>query len=62
MRDLEADRSKNKRTLANILGREASRWEYYILVGGSYLLLVILVSARRAPLCLARPAHPPQRH
>lgn len=43
MRDLEADRSKNKRTLANILGREASRWEYYILVGGSYFLLMVLV-------------------
>jgi 1,4-dihydroxy-2-naphthoate octaprenyltransferase len=49
MRDLEADRSKNKRTLANILGREASRWEYYILVGGSYLLLVSLVLLRIAP-------------
>jgi 1,4-dihydroxy-2-naphthoate octaprenyltransferase len=49
MRDLEADRAKNKRTLANILGREASRWEYYILVGGSYLLLVLLVLLRVAP-------------
>jgi 1,4-dihydroxy-2-naphthoate octaprenyltransferase len=49
MRDLEADRAKNKRTLANILGREASRWEYYILVGGSYLLLVALVVTRIAP-------------
>ncbi len=49
MRDLEADRSKNKRTLANILGRKASRWEYYILVGGSYLLLVVLVLLSVAP-------------
>ena len=49
MRDLEADRDKNKRTLANILGREASRWEYYILVGGSYLILVALVILRVAP-------------
>jgi 1,4-dihydroxy-2-naphthoate polyprenyltransferase len=49
MRDLEADRTKNKRTLANILGREASRWEYYILVGGSYLILVALVLLRIAP-------------
>jgi 1,4-dihydroxy-2-naphthoate octaprenyltransferase len=44
MRDLEADRAKNKRTLANLWGREASRWEYYVLVGGSYLLLVALVA------------------
>jgi 1,4-dihydroxy-2-naphthoate octaprenyltransferase len=49
MRDLETDRANNKRTLANILGREASRWEYYILVGGSYLLLVALVLLRIAP-------------
>ena len=50
MRDLEADRNRNKRTLANLLGRTASRWEYYILVGGSYLLLVLLVALRVAPL------------
>lgn len=49
MRDLDEDRSKNKRTLANILGREVSRWEYYILVGGSYLLLLVLVLLRIAP-------------
>jgi 1,4-dihydroxy-2-naphthoate octaprenyltransferase len=49
MRDLDADRAKNKRTLANILGRKASRWEYYILVGGSYLLLLVLVLLRVAP-------------
>ena len=49
MRDLEDDLAKNKRTLANILGREASRWEYYILVGGSYILLIALVLLRIAP-------------
>jgi 1,4-dihydroxy-2-naphthoate octaprenyltransferase len=49
MRDLEDDKAKNKRTLANILGRQASRWEYYILVGGAYLLLVALVILRVAP-------------
>jgi 1,4-dihydroxy-2-naphthoate polyprenyltransferase len=49
MRDLDADLSKNKRTLANILGRKASRWEYYILVGGSYLMLIVLVLLRIAP-------------
>lgn len=49
MRDLEGDRVKNKRTLANILGRRASRWEYYILVGGSYLILILLVVFKVAP-------------
>ena len=49
MRDLEADRDRNKRTLANILGRKASRWEYYALLGGSYLLLVLFVALRIAP-------------
>lgn len=49
MRDLEGDLANNKRTLANILGREASRWEYYLLVGGSYLILVALVVLRVAP-------------
>jgi 1,4-dihydroxy-2-naphthoate octaprenyltransferase len=49
MRDLEADRDRNKRTLANLLGRQASRWEYYLLVGGSYPLLVALVAAGIAP-------------
>jgi 1,4-dihydroxy-2-naphthoate octaprenyltransferase len=49
MRDIESDRANNKRTLANLLGRSASRWEYYFLVGGSYLLLVVLVAAGIAP-------------
>ena len=49
MRDLETDRNNKKRTLANLLGRKASRWEYYLLVGGSYLLLVLLVVLGLAP-------------
>lgn len=49
MRDLEGDLAKGKRTLANILGRRASRIEYYILVGGSYALLVLLVVLGIAP-------------
>jgi 1,4-dihydroxy-2-naphthoate octaprenyltransferase len=43
MRDLETDRFNKKRTLANL------RWEYYLLVGGSYLLLVALVLLGVAP-------------
>lgn len=48
MRDLESDQANRKRTLANLLGRNASRWEYYLLVGGSYFLLVMLVVLRMA--------------
>ncbi len=49
MRDIEDDRANNKRTLANLLGRKASRWEYYVLIGGSYLTLVLLVLFGVAP-------------
>jgi len=36
-RDIEEDREANKRTLAVILGREFSRWQYIILIVISYL-------------------------
>jgi 1,4-dihydroxy-2-naphthoate octaprenyltransferase len=49
MRDLEEDRANAKYTLANLFGRTASRWEYYLLVGGSYVFLVGLVVLRIAP-------------
>jgi 1,4-dihydroxy-2-naphthoate polyprenyltransferase len=49
MRDLEGDLAKGKRTLANLLGRRASKIEYYVLVGGSYVLLVLLVILGIAP-------------
>jgi 1,4-dihydroxy-2-naphthoate octaprenyltransferase len=49
MRDLEEDRANAKYTLANLFGRTASRWEYYLLVGGSYVCLVGLVVLRIAP-------------
>jgi 1,4-dihydroxy-2-naphthoate octaprenyltransferase len=49
MRDLEGDLAKGKRTLANLLGRRASKVEYYFLVGGSYVLLVALVLFGVAP-------------
>jgi 1,4-dihydroxy-2-naphthoate octaprenyltransferase len=49
MRDLEGDLAKGKRTLANLLGRRASKVEYYFLVGGSYILLVALVLFGVAP-------------
>ena len=53
MRDLEEDLANNKRTLANIFGRRASRWEYYLLVGGSYVLLLLLIVAGIAPWFMA---------
>lgn len=49
MRDLEGDLEKGKRTLANIFGRDASKYEYLVLVGGSYVLLLVLVAFGQAP-------------
>jgi 1,4-dihydroxy-2-naphthoate polyprenyltransferase len=43
LRDMDADRAVNKRTLAVLLGRDAARIEYMLLVGGAYLALVVLV-------------------
>ncbi len=55
MRDLEGDLAKNKRTLANILGRQASKWEYLVLVSGSFVVLVVLVVIGYAPLLALLP-------
>ena len=49
MRDIDEDLQNHKRTLANILGRRASKIEYLILVGGSYALLVVFVLLGIAP-------------
>ncbi|MFN8379970.1 MAG: 1,4-dihydroxy-2-naphthoate octaprenyltransferase [Anaerolineae bacterium] len=43
VRDVDADRAVNKRTLAVLLGQHAARWEYAILVVGAYVLLALLV-------------------
>ncbi|MCS6848957.1 MAG: 1,4-dihydroxy-2-naphthoate octaprenyltransferase [Anaerolineae bacterium] len=55
MRDLEGDLAKNKRTLANILGRQASKWEYLVLVVGSFVVLIALVLIGYAPLLALLP-------
>ncbi|MCS7056057.1 MAG: 1,4-dihydroxy-2-naphthoate octaprenyltransferase [Thermoflexales bacterium] len=55
MRDLEGDLAKNKRTLANILGRQASKWEYLVLVSGSFIVLTALVLIGYAPLLALLP-------
>jgi 1,4-dihydroxy-2-naphthoate octaprenyltransferase len=49
VRDVDADRAVNKRTLAVIFGQKAARREYVLLVGGAYALLVVLVVAGIAP-------------
>jgi 1,4-dihydroxy-2-naphthoate octaprenyltransferase len=50
IRDLEADKKVNKRTLAVMLGRPAARVEYLLLVGGAYVSLVGLVIAGLIPV------------
>jgi 1,4-dihydroxy-2-naphthoate octaprenyltransferase len=49
VRDVDADRAVNKRTLAVLLGQRAARREYALLVGGAYALLVLLVLFGVAP-------------
>ncbi len=49
IRDIEADRAVNKRTLAVIFGLRAARAEYAFLVYGTYVLLVVLVLAGITP-------------
>jgi len=49
VRDLEADRAANKRTLAVIFGRRTARIEYLILIGGAFFSLVALVAIDKMP-------------
>lgn len=49
VRDVEADRAVNKRTLAVLLGERAARWEYVLLVAGAYIVTVVLVLAQVMP-------------
>lgn len=50
IRDLEADKAVNKHTLAVLLGRQAARIEYLLLVGGAYVTLFALVLANHLPV------------
>ncbi len=43
IRDMDADRAVNKRTLALMLGLRGARAEYLFLVGGTYVALIIMV-------------------
>ncbi len=47
LRDLENDRAVGKRTVATMLGREKANWEYYALVGGTYITQLVLVLVGR---------------
>lgn len=50
IRDLEADKAVNKRTLAVIFGIRFARWEYMFLVIGTYVSQVILIVAGIMPI------------
>ena len=41
-RDIEEDREANKRTLAVLLGRNFTRWQYILLISVCYLISLIL--------------------
>lgn len=50
VRDLDADRAVNKRTLAVKLGRQNARIEYIVLVAGAYLSVALLVLLGSIPV------------
>lgn len=50
IRDMEADRAVNKRTLALRLGLRGARIEYIVLVGGAYVFVAVLVILGMIPL------------
>lgn len=50
IRDLDADRAVNKRTLAVMLGLRAARIEYIVLVGGAYVAVGALILAGIMPI------------
>lgn len=53
VRDMEYDRANGKRTLANLLGRQAAGYEYLFLTPGSYLVLGALILGGLLPVtCL----------
>lgn len=50
IRDIEADRAVNKRTLAVLLGRRGANIEYIVLVGGAYVAVGVLVLLGQMPV------------
>ncbi len=49
IRDMDADRAVNKRTLAVIFGLRVARGEYILLVAGAYVMVAIMVVAGVMP-------------
>ncbi|NPV66944.1 MAG: 1,4-dihydroxy-2-naphthoate octaprenyltransferase [Anaerolineae bacterium] len=49
IRDMDADRAVNKRTLAVIFGLRVARVEYILLVAGSYVMVAMMVIAGVMP-------------
>ncbi len=49
LRDLDGDKMLGKRTLATILGQQRANVEYYVLIGGTYIALLVAVVLRLAP-------------
>ncbi|UCD48938.1 MAG: 1,4-dihydroxy-2-naphthoate octaprenyltransferase [Phycisphaerales bacterium] len=43
MRDIQHDRDAHVRTVANLLGHDRARLEYYVLVGGAYVAVVGMI-------------------
>lgn len=50
VRDIDADRAVNKRTLAVLLGLRAARIEYQLLVGGAYVMVALLILGGVMPI------------
>lgn len=50
IRDMEADRAVNKRTLSVLFGLGFARAEYAFLVGGAYVALLVLVLTGQMPV------------
>jgi len=44
MRDIQHDRDAQVRTVANLLGHDLSRMEYYFLVGGAYVAVLGMIA------------------
>ncbi len=49
LRDIDTDILNHKRTLATMLGRSGARIEYYVLVGGAFVSVLLLVALGLAP-------------
>jgi 1,4-dihydroxy-2-naphthoate octaprenyltransferase len=49
LRDIDTDIINHKRTLATMLGRSGARIEFYVLVGGAFVSVLVLIALGLAP-------------